>query len=381
MNSRTTMGIMLKYLPYVGFACMTAYFFYKKIISPNEDDSFVYVLRYGLLLLTEIALIGNLIVLDAITYSAIGKIQNFLNDIKDEDSKSFSESYNGLISLEFGSTCITILFILYVLTDMRLFLKICYIIMAIFAVTSIVGIITSYLESKSKDSSNIFSKMIELDFFPTIILIGLLMLTNNTTVRFVYENIYSPDNNASLIFSLLIVLCYIPAILFCYFLCIYNLLGLYFRNKDLAEIRFYLDYAKGKNYFLKKELKEATEYVDSQFEECDFKTECWLNVYYHYVHLKVYFLGKVNSAKYLTYVLYFNLAKKMSVILTYERTKTNIIRFVEIIVAVELLVLNMVLFIKLGGDNPCSRFFELISTVIIIPIILTSLGNLKKKTK
>ena len=45
---------------------------------------------------------------------------------------------------------------------------------------------------------------------------------------------------------------------------------------------------------------------------------------------------------------------------------------------IELLLLDMVLFVYLGSEDSCARFFELFSTVVVIPILLSSLASLSE---
>lgn len=61
--------------------------------------------------------------------------------------------------------------------------------------------------------------------------------------------------------------------------------------------------------------------------------------------------------------------------------KDNTIRFCLLIAMTELLVVDFLLFIYLENDSPCLKFFELMSTVFIIPILLSWLMELKSNAK
>ena len=54
----------------------------------------------------------------------------------------------------------------------------------------------------------------------------------------------------------------------------------------------------------------------------------------------------------------------------------NLWRFCKTVKVMELLALNMILFNKLGEEGACT-IFELILTVIAIPILLLSFGQVK----
>ena len=82
------------------------------------------------------------------------------------------------------------------------------------------------------------------------------------------------------------------------------------------------------------------------------------------------------------YVLSFirlEIIKHLNGLLEPERIKVNTIRFCGVTAVLELLALDMVLFIYLESNDPCLKFFELLSTVIIIPVLLSWLSELKSK--
>lgn len=85
--------------------------------------------------------------------------------------------------------------------------------------------------------------------------------------------------------------------------------------------------------------------------------------------------------KYLLLSLKCRVTNRLSNLLNIEILKINYIRFSLIIIMLELLSLNFILFIFLKSDDPCLKFFELLSTVIIIPILLSWLAELKSKTQ
>lgn len=125
-------------------------------------------------------------------------------------------------------------------------------------------------------------------------------------------------------------------------------------------------------------LRHVAEYVDERDEQVSGLIKfCTLGAYYHYVHTKVYIQERCNSVVYLLYFGSLWLTKRLGGLLNSEEIRINRIRFCEVMAVIELLSLDIVLFIYLGSENPCTKFFELLSTVVIIPILLSSLSNLK----
>lgn len=101
-----------------------------------------------------------------------------------------------------------------------------------------------------------------------------------------------------------------------------------------------------------------------------------------YIQLKTYILDKIYSAFILLLLINLKTTKCFKNMLKSKQIRLNNIRFCCIAAVFELLSLDLLLFIYLESDNPCLKFFELMSTVVIIPILLSWLSELKsEKTK
>ena len=80
-------------------------------------------------------------------------------------------------------------------------------------------------------------------------------------------------------------------------------------------------------------------------------------------------------------LLNFKMTKLFGSLLKPSRIRLNTIRFCLLGAMMELLVVDFLLFIYLKSDSPCLKFFELMSTVFIIPILLSWLMELKSNAK
>jgi len=98
-----------------------------------------------------------------------------------------------------------------------------------------------------------------------------------------------------------------------------------------------------------------------------------------FVSVKLYCRQKWYSVLYLLRVAWMRVVSSLDNLIKPERIRISKIRFLEVTTVIELLLLDMVLFVYLGSEDSCARFFELLSTVVVIPILLSSLASLKER--
>ena len=91
--------------------------------------------------------------------------------------------------------------------------------------------------------------------------------------------------------------------------------------------------------------------------------------------------GRRCAVLYLLSLFNLKITKLFNDLLEPVRIRINSIRFCLITAVLELLSLDFILFICLESDSPTLKFFELVSTVIIIPILLSWLTGLKSKAE
>ena len=66
-------------------------------------------------------------------------------------------------------------------------------------------------------------------------------------------------------------------------------------------------------------------------------------------------------------------AKILVGLMDVEQLKKNTERFCKIVMVSELVILDFILATNLNPNDPCAVFFNLISTLVIIPVAITAL--------
>ena len=121
--------------------------------------------------------------------------------------------------------------------------------------------------------------------------------------------------------------------------------------------------------------------IENELEESKFGFvgTCKQYVRISFVSVKLYCRQKWYSVLYLLRVAWMKVVSSLDNLIKPERIRISKIRFLEVTTVIELLLLDMVLFVYLGSEDSCARFFELFSTVVVIPILLSSLASLKER--
>ena len=380
MKFRKTIGACVKYLPLVCLLCLhgvSLYFDVTNILNDTEPAPRIW--KDVLLIIATLGLCGSLCVIGMLSKLTTGRPLNFIDELLEQDSKELAVSYNGFIGSSLFVTIFVILLTFYAITNNHLFMIVCVILGVALPLSVIANILAVYLQGKQKASKTFLSNILDPIILPVIINLFMMLITNKNTVGFVYENLQKPQNTIFQIIALIAILIYVPAIAFCHFSNLYCMIAFIFAKKDPEQIQISLDDLQRRDENRKNALRQITEYIDKRAEEVCFFKKFGLAICYFCSHIKAYCQGNIYVVSYLILLGELKTVQMLSELLKTDRIRTNVIRFCEITVVSELLVLNMLLFIFLGSDDPCSRFFELLSTVIIIPILLTSLGNLKVK--
>ena len=126
---------------------------------------------------------------------------------------------------------------------------------------------------------------------------------------------------------------------------------------------------------------EVLECIENELEESKFGFVgmCKQYVRISFLSVKLYCRQKWYSVLYLLRVAWMKVVSSLDNLIKPERIRISKIRFLEVTTVIELLLLDMVLFVYLGSEDSCARFFELFSTVVVIPILLSSLASLKER--
>lgn len=380
MKSRKKMRGLLKYIPMVGLLVLYGLSLYRGAVTiPDSTERAIWIWKEALLINAALGLTGGMVVLDMLARFTGGRPPSIIEDLMEQDSKEFAVSYNGMVADSLFLSAFGICMVLYLRTNIHLLLVFCMVDVAFMALITIIRVLAVYFHGKRERRTPIISRLLDSTLLPMILCFLLLLVTTDRTVGFVYRNLQTQTNKALLILALMVILCYVPAIAFCHFSNLYCMTAFTFAKKDPQQIQAGLDALGRKNAEREDALREMTGYLDKKAEQVGFFRKIGLASRFLHGHNRAYWQGNAYAVSYLLLFGKLKITQRLRGLLEADRIRTNTICFCEIVVVLELLVLNMLLFIYLGSDDPCSRFFELLSTVIIIPILLSSLANLKVK--
>lgn len=378
MKFLTELCALAKYFPWIALSAIYIKSLWRSITAlSNDPEQIIQILTNSLNLGIVIVILLWWLALDCWNQLICGKKIDIIGDFIEQNSKKFSITSNRVFVGSALCMIMAILNVLYGYTNNRIFRNLGIALSALFLLDTIINIFALYIREKSKTAKSFSSKYINPIVLPILICLILLLITKINTVRFVYKNIIEPRGTFTLIAILIAILCYVLAITYCYFSCIYCLIGCSFSISNINQLEAKIKDLQNLNEERKNSLRQAIDYVDNTSKGSGLINNCLLGLLFISSNLKSYFKETYYNSLYILLFSWLKLVRRFSKLMEPEQIGKNTIQFCEIVIVLELLSLDMVLFINLGSDNTCSRFFELLSTVIIIPILLTSLTNLK----
>lgn len=380
MTCRRIIGILIKYVPLMAILILHILSLLRGTTTiMDEMDRSISIWKDVLQISAIIGEIGCLLVLDKINISLTGKTTSFVDDIKQESSQEVAIRYNGIVADAFLLFVVMTLTILYAYTQKRIFSSIATGITTLWVISSVGYIFIMYLKIKHIMVKSIFEKLSNPVFLPMIIFMVQILITREKWVEYVYYNICEPEDDVILTFLLIIILCYFLIIFYAHFSNVYCLIGFGFVNRNIEPIQKKIELLQEKEDKRDREFRQAIKRIDKRAEQVGFIRKIGLFFKLNYIHIRRYIQERLSAALYLISILNYKIVKRFRGLLNPERIKSNSIRCCLVTAVLGLLSLDMILFIWLESDSPCLKFFELLSTVIIIPILLSWLAELKSK--
>ena len=376
MKGKDSYGSVFRYFPLICLMVIYSASLYRDITTDLGDKQVILVWKDALLLLTGAGLLGNLCALDKVGTLLTGKAHNLLDYVKESENED-AAAMNGLVACAVLATVLLVTVIVYGITGIRLFLICGTLFSVINTIALVAEMIAVYLQSKQE--KDLFAEMTNPIIIPMAInLLFAVLIINQSTVTWVYRNLHSPKS-INLIVSLIVILIYFPTALFCHFCNIYYFIAVSYAKKKPEKIKMTINNLLVEKQRCEDTLRKEIENIDKLSAQSGSFKKISLIIQFFRCHLKAFWHIRISAIKYLRLYAKLSIANRFSSLLSADSIKVNIIRYFEIVVVAELVVLDMCLFLFLGSDNPSSRFFELLSTVIIIPILLSSITNLKKQ--
>ena len=380
MRRGNKLGAILLYVAFIGMLAIYIMSLYWSITGlADERERAVRIWTDILTIFVVISEIESMLVMNRLSIFLTGKTLNIVDDLFEENSQDFAVRYNGVTGWAFFTMIIMALSICYLYTQNRLFLGVSVFLVIVFGVGVLVYVLATYLKTKDELPESSFLKNSNSVFLPLFICMVQLLITRRQLVGFVYKNIYSPPNDIYLVAALIIVLCYLLASVYCHFSNIYCLVGFIYVKKDLTKIQKEIDALKEGDRERETYLRKTTKYVDEKTKQVGHFKKIELAILWYYVNVKIYIQERFYAGRYLLLFIKLKITKCFRGLLEPERIRINGVRFCWVAAVFELLTLDLLLFMYLESDDPCLKFFELLSTVIIIPVLLSWLAELKTK--
>ena len=382
MTYSKVIGSALKYLPFLGILALNIYSLYHGVTTiTDETDRNIRIWTNALLICAIVGEIGSLLIIDRFNMILSGKTPNFAQDIMEDSGQDVSVTYNGMIVSSLFVPVIFILYIVYITTGIHLFSSVAIILAVLWSISTVVYFLAGYLKVKHTFQESIFSKLSNPVFVPAIICMIQILITQENWVGYVYHSICNPESDIFLTLALIIVLCYFLAVSFCHFSNIYCLIGFWFIKRDTVKIQRKIDLLQKKEENQEILLRQATQDINDEAAQTGAIRKIGLAFRFFLIHIKTYAYGRLHAVSYLLSLFNLQITRLFNNLLEPGRIRINGIRFCLITAVLELLSLDFILFIYLDSDSPTLKFFELVSTVIIIPILLSWLTGLKSKVE
>lgn len=342
----------------------------------------IHIWTYALLISASFCELCSFLLINSFGILLTGKVHNIIDDMEEQSGPELSVIYNGVVGSTIFSVFIISTYMLYMFTENRIFYIISIVMFTILMIGLLINIIAKYVITTNLNKHLLFSELLTPIFLPLIVCLIQLMITRKELVNFVYNSIFNSKNNIVIVLVLIFVLCYFLSVAYCYFSNIYCLVGSIYFLKNTYKTEYKLDFLQVKNKYQEICLRKKVEQIDKEDADATTIQSFRLCCSFLYIHLKTYILDKIYSAFILLLLINLKTTKCFKNMLKSKQIRLNNIRFCCIAAVFELLSLDLLLFIYLESDNPCLKFFELMSTVVIVPILLSWLSELKsEKTK
>jgi len=217
-----------------------------------------------------------------------------------------------------------------------------------------------HIEIKTYQGHAVYNKLSNPITIPVLVFLMQLLVVQKNLVGVIWRNLYSPQNEVPFILSLIAVLCYLLFTAYSYFSNIYCLIGFAFVKRNIKKIQGKINLLLEERQKREMNLRNATKRIDEQTETVGLIKSYKLILEYCGAQIKNYIQERLCAILYLIKFAELEITKRLKVLLEPKQIKINSIRFLGMIAVLELLSLNLILFLYLETDSPCLKFFELL---------------------
>ena len=382
MHWKKDVGHLTPYLPFVSLLVLSVHSFYSGVTAIGDEmERSIRIWKDVLMINAVLEMLGGLIVANQINLLLTGTSLDPISDLFGSDSSEHAIMYNTIFS---NFVIVNLLFLfnlLYSFTNVRIFSILISGFIFVWGISTIIYLIASCLRGGQLKSQSRTLGFVNLVIPSVIISMLQIFITQQRCVSFVYQSIYMPSNEWILALVLIITMIYFLAVAFCHFSNIYCFIGVRFIKLDSSIIRGKINDLQALEDQREISLRQMEEDLEKELEHARLLNKITLCIRFFAAHVKIYIQGRFYAVQYLLTILHYKITKHMGSMLNPDRLRINKIRFILITAMFELLTADFLLFIYLESDSPCLKFFELISTVFIIPILLSWLMEIKTDTQ
>lgn len=372
----------MMYLPLIAFLALAVYSLcYGAATISDGMERRIRIWKDALMASAILGELGSLMVINRFNLLLSGETPDLVRDLHEKSGPELSVMYNGLIVYAVFMPVLLAVNLLYIHTQTRVFMILATAPAVLWGISTIVYLFAMYLRIRQMQPQSLGFRFSNPVLLPAVISMLQILITQNRWVSSVYRSIYAPQSEWILTLDLILTMLYFLAAAYCHFSNLYCLLGFCFLKRDPDLLRKKLDELQAQEDRRELELHRMATELDREAEESGLLKRAFLAARFIANHVRIYVQGRACAAGYLLTVLRLEMTKRLGALLEPERLRINAIRFFLFAAMLELLTVDFLLFIYLEGSSPCLKFFELISTVFIIPVLLSWLLELKSNAK
>lgn len=335
-------------------------------------SSYLLVCKYANYIGAIVTLIAQAACLKRVSRKSLNPVKNFVEDSSEEVAVRVN---SGLIHTILMSAVMLLAVITKNIGLLNIGLAVC----AVVRFVEILGYVPFFhdLAKSSEDICGIPEKCLGLMFKFFVMHLCLMFLLADGRMEFVINKLteYSVPQQAVEIFTIGFIMLAIYGISNSLLISAYTMIGLLFSNVNLVVIQEKMKKAESKNSDADKLLKQETTKINELAETQRWTANIIMAVRYVLYNFKIYFVKYKYSMLQLLHYMNYGFKKRMKEMLNGETFG----RFCKVCfgtMAVTILILtNIYLYVNFSSESAVVHFYELLSTVIIIPIVMAKISE------
>ena len=280
--------------------------------------------------------------------------QNLINDIKNGTAADEPGQHGEMIML-FAVNIIFILCSIYGKGTISLVICIVCTLIFILEIADYCAIVIKLINTANKFHQG---EMLGITSLPFAWFEFQVYFIRESVVMYIYHGIFQSENLEIRILMISLTLIFVLMTLICHFIYIYSFVGLLAKKVRIEDV--------------KEKMEKLTV---RELQDCCVTNRC--SGKYHltkvYIFFGTYLKRRIYAVRYLLLHLEKKAAKILVGLMDVEQLKKNTGRFCKIVMVSELVILDFILATNLNPNDPCALFFNLISTLVIIPVAITAL--------